>query len=315
MPLCGAGTIDTVVAMTTLPLFDFTGWDAAVAAERRPDRHRRACPDSARVTTAIGQVDAAGGALLGPGTIDAYGEQLMAGADHDGDVLVILGSTLIMWAVVPEWIRGRRAVDRAPHGARQDPGRRPVERRWAVPELGRSARSRHVDETTASTRPMCRSGSRTCGASGCRSTTRICRASLHDLHIGMGPTDDPARPRTRRRRSPCGTCSISPAASASASSPPAAACTARRWVQALADGTGLPVDVVEVPEGAALGAAYLGARDRRAWRPTPRTLGVGPAPPDGWTRTHRFRPRSPPATSATGTSSDDRSVGSGTGRR
>ena len=29
------------------------------------------------------------------------------------------------------------------------------------------------------------------------------------------------------------------------------------WVQALADGTGLPVDVVAVPEGAALGAAYL----------------------------------------------------------
>ena len=29
------------------------------------------------------------------------------------------------------------------------------------------------------------------------------------------------------------------------------------WVQALADGTGLPVDPVAVPEGAALGAAYL----------------------------------------------------------
>jgi xylulokinase len=29
------------------------------------------------------------------------------------------------------------------------------------------------------------------------------------------------------------------------------------WVQALADGTGLPVDPVAVPEGGALGAAYL----------------------------------------------------------
>ncbi|HKX71176.1 MAG TPA: hypothetical protein VJM75_08115, partial [Acidimicrobiales bacterium] len=28
------------------------------------------------------------------------------------------------------------------------------------------------------------------------------------------------------------------------------------WVQALADGTGLPVDPVAVPEGGALGAAY-----------------------------------------------------------
>ena len=30
-----------------------------------------------------------------------------------------------------------------------------------------------------------------------------------------------------------------------------------RWMQAVADATGLPVDVVEVPEGAALGAAFL----------------------------------------------------------
>ena len=29
------------------------------------------------------------------------------------------------------------------------------------------------------------------------------------------------------------------------------------WVQCLADATGLPVDVVAVPEGGALGAAYL----------------------------------------------------------
>jgi xylulokinase len=31
----------------------------------------------------------------------------------------------------------------------------------------------------------------------------------------------------------------------------------RSWMQALADGTGLPVDVVAVPQGAALGSAYL----------------------------------------------------------
>jgi xylulokinase len=31
----------------------------------------------------------------------------------------------------------------------------------------------------------------------------------------------------------------------------------QEWVQALADCTGLPVDVVAVPEGAALGAAFM----------------------------------------------------------
>ena len=37
------------------------------------------------------------------GTVDALAEQLVAGADDDGDVLVILGTTLITWGVIPEW--------------------------------------------------------------------------------------------------------------------------------------------------------------------------------------------------------------------
>ena len=44
---------------------------------------------------------------------------------------------------------------------------------------------------------------------------------------------------------------------APASSRPAAARTSTEWMQALADCTGLPVDVVAVPEGAALGAAFI----------------------------------------------------------
>ena len=52
------------------------------------------------------------------------------------------------------------------------------------------------------------------------------------------------------------------------------------WVQALADCTGLPVECTAVPEGAALGSAFLarcasiGSRDgglpgaRRSWAPT-----------------------------------------------
>ena len=48
------------------------------------------------------------------------------------------------------------------------------------------------------------------------------------------------------------------------------------WLQALADGTGLPVDVVDVPEGAALGAAYLAASHRR---PRARHVGCRPVGP------------------------------------
>ncbi len=43
-------------------------------------------------------------ALLGGGTIDAFGEQLVAGADHDGDVLVILGATLSCGPSSPSWL-------------------------------------------------------------------------------------------------------------------------------------------------------------------------------------------------------------------
>src|SRR5260370_9296072 len=57
-----------------------------------------------------------GDAILGASSIDAMGEQLVAGADRDGDVMVILGTTLIIWVLDTGW----RAV----------PGL------WTIPHLG-----------------------------------------------------------------------------------------------------------------------------------------------------------------------------------
>ena len=55
------------------------------------------------------------------------------------------------------------------------------------------------------------------------------------------------------------------------------------WVQALADGTGLPVDVVAVPEGGALGAAWLARQTAGLERPG--------ADAGRWVRTdHRVEP-------------------------
>ena len=48
-------------------------------------------------------VGAADGVLVGGGTVDALAEQIVAGADDDGDVLVILGTTLITWGVIDDW--------------------------------------------------------------------------------------------------------------------------------------------------------------------------------------------------------------------
>ena len=104
--LSGVGAIDTVTAMTTCPLFDYTGWDPAVAADAGVTVDR--LPVIVSGSDAVGVVSddlgpALAGAVVGGGTIDAFGEQLVAGADQDGDVLVILGATLIIWACVPEW--------------------------------------------------------------------------------------------------------------------------------------------------------------------------------------------------------------------
>ena len=41
-------------------------------------------------------------AVLAAGAIDAMCEQMVAGADQDGDVLVLCGTTLIVWATIPE---------------------------------------------------------------------------------------------------------------------------------------------------------------------------------------------------------------------
>ena len=98
--LCGDGVIDTVTAMTALPLFTGVEWDAEVATSAgvRVEQLPRIVPGS----EAAGRVRGTD-ALLGGGTVDAFGEQLVAGADEVGDVLVILGTTLITWAVTDEW--------------------------------------------------------------------------------------------------------------------------------------------------------------------------------------------------------------------
>ncbi|MCB1262904.1 MAG: hypothetical protein KDB33_21260, partial [Acidimicrobiales bacterium] len=65
--LCGVGAIDSVTAMTTLPLFDFTGWDPAVCAEVgvRPEQ----LPAIVTGTTPAGETS--DGVVVGGGTIDA----------------------------------------------------------------------------------------------------------------------------------------------------------------------------------------------------------------------------------------------------
>ena len=53
------------------------------------------------------------GPVLAGGCIDALADQIVAGADNDGDVLVLLGTTLIVWAVTTRHDAGAGLLGRS----------------------------------------------------------------------------------------------------------------------------------------------------------------------------------------------------------
>ena len=97
-----------ITAMTAVPLFDYQQWDPAVAASAGIDVSAlpRVVPGDRPAATVTPDLvpDSQGEVALGGGIVDAFAEQLVAGADRSGDVLVILGATLIGWAVIDEWV-------------------------------------------------------------------------------------------------------------------------------------------------------------------------------------------------------------------
>jgi xylulokinase len=294
--LSGEAVLDTTTAMTTVPLFDYTGWDPAVcqSAGARPEQLPRIVPGDQPASRIAASLPGAG-ALLGGGTVDALGEQLVAGADHDGDVLVILGATLIAWAVVPEW-REVGGLWTVPHtaagktlvGGPSNAGglfldwvRRlagdapPSDDPHAVPVWAPYPRGERVPLHDPSR-----------------------RAGLHDLDLTHGPG------AVVRAAQEAGGFVIRHQLELAGLAPERIVATgggtrSDRWLQAIADATGLPVDVVAVPEGAALGAAFqarviagleVNAVDARRWARTDRRV-----EPDGrWlgpvsARYERFR--------------------------
>jgi xylulokinase len=192
-----------------------------------------------------------GDAVQVPGCADAWAEATVAGANAVGETLVICGTTLIVWCTVGdhtevpgmwalphplgelnmvagasnaggmfiEWVR--RAIGT---GGTADPADIPI---W-VPYL-RGERTPFNDPSL--------------------------RASLHDLHLGQQPA---ALMRAAYEASAFVARRVIDAAESSPTRVVASGGGTHNsdWIQALADCTGLPVDVVAVPEGAALGAAW-----------------------------------------------------------
>jgi xylulokinase len=253
--LAGEPVLDGASAFATTPLYGLDGWDAAVIAETgaRPEQFPRVVGNGQPVGTVRGT-----DITLGASAVDAMGEQIVAGADEVGDVLVILGTTLIPWVVVegqpvvaglytiPSFTTPGRFLLGGPSNAgglfldwarrlfgegdlaQVRPGSVPV----FVPYI-RGERSPYHD---AARRALLARLDLTHDAAACLRAAYEASgfATRHILDLARTGGAVPQRL----------------VATGGGTRVPA-------WVQALADCTGLPVDVVAVPEGGALGAAWF----------------------------------------------------------
>jgi xylulokinase len=250
--LSGEAAISMIVGAMAAPLFDWAnGWNGDLVSEcgARVDQLPAICPPGQPVGSVSGYDDC----VLEGGTIDAFAEQLVADASGAGDVLVILGTTLIVWTVVPEVVEvpnyyampntaGGTFLVGGPSNAGG------LFLNWASSLLGTGTEP--VDPARVPVWVPYPRGERVPLQDPDR------RGQLVDLDLTHGPA-------AARRAA------LEATAFATRRMIEAAPVTARRivatgggtrmdgWVDAIADGTGLPVHVCDVPEGGALGAAFL----------------------------------------------------------
>ncbi len=280
--LAGEAVLDFATASATFPLFDGSGWSPDALAEYGVTVDRM--PRVEMIGAAAGQVRGTQ-AVLAIGAIDALCEQLVAGADHDGDVLVVCGTTLIVWANIPEarhvpglWtiphaVSGKSQIGGASNAgglflgwvdrllgpgnpAAVDPGRVPV---WSPYLRGERTPFHDPDrrgvldglDLTHDAASLRRAAYEASGFV-VRQLIELCGAHVSRIVATGGGTR------------------VEP------------------WMQAMADATGQPVEVSGVAEGAALGAAFLGRvaagleasmTDAARWASTERTV----EPDRAWT--------------------------------
>jgi xylulokinase len=248
--LAGSAVIDIGTASTTMPLFDGTGWDASLCASCGASLDQ--LPRIEMLGAAVGSLPS--GSVLAAGSIDALCEQLVAGVEQEGDVLVLCGTTLIVWVTVAAqrevpglWTIPHLAGGKHQIGGASNAGGLFLS--WVDRMLGPSAS--FVDPLRVPVWSPYIRGERTPFHDPDR------RAVLDGLDLTQGPSSvrraayeasgfvvrhllDLAGVPVRRIVATGGGTRVTP------------------WIQAIADATGAPVEVFGVPEGAALGAAFLG---------------------------------------------------------
>jgi xylulokinase len=219
--------------------------------------------------------------VLGAGSVDGLCEQLVAGATEDGDVLVSLGSTLVVWLTVPGWPQVSPGLWRVPHtaagkamvGGASNAGGIWVD--WVDRLLGGSG--------PASRRPAAGDNGLSAGDDGLSASdyglsagdvpvwwpwVRGERVPWHDpaLRVGLGEAGLAQGPEALRRgafeatgfvvrhmlelAALCGTRPERVLVTGGGAYRPA-------WMQALAEVLGRPVYPATYPQGAARGAAFL----------------------------------------------------------
>ena len=278
--LAGEAVLDNATASTTYPLFDGTGWNEDACAECGATADRM--PRVERTGTAVGQLRDAD-AVLAAGSVDALCEQLVADAARDGDVVVLCGTTLIVWTTIPEyrevpglWTLAHTIAGKFQIGGPSNAGG--LFLGW-VDRLVGPDDSAVVDPRRVPVWSPYVRGERTPYHDPDR------RAVLDGLDLTHGGASV--------RRAGYEASGFVVRQLIERSGAPAARIVAtgggtrvQPWMQAIADATGLPVDVSAVPEGAALGAAFIGrmaagletsTADAARWASTERVIEPDPA--------------------------------------
>ncbi len=296
--LAGTPAIDTGVTASLGALHARGGWNEDLLATLGVRESQ--LPVVVNMGQAAGTVPESDAVITG-GTIDALCDQIVSGATEPGDVLVIFGATLIVWAVCDEWVvapglisyphttperyliggpsnAGALFVDWARRLLRGTPRPGPERERLAA-RLGDPAR-------VPVWLPYVR-GERT------PFEDHSLRSNVYGLDIGSNAESleraayEASGFVVRRMLDRCGVKATRIVASGGGSRVTA-------WMAAVADATNLPVDAVAVPEGAALGAAYFARMaagletsldDSRRWAAVGRRVEPDPA----WVRAAEAR--------------------------
>jgi xylulokinase len=256
----GVPAIDTAMTASLGSLYVWGKWDEEYLAKAGVTVSQM--PDVFPMGQSAGTVPGTDTHMAG-GTVDAFCDQIVAGASNVGDVLVILGATLIIWIVVDTWMEvpglwtvPHTVPERILIGGPSNAGALFVDwarnltagmkKHGAAPQPARSGDPENVPVWL----PYLR------GERAPFHDTEL-RSSLHDLDITSGPTGlergayEASGFVVRRMLDMAGVTPRRIVASGGGS-------RVLPWRAAIADATDAPVDAVLVPEGAALGAAYLG---------------------------------------------------------